>query len=289
MKRKHLKYLAAGIAFLAGCSSTDKASNTSTKTVKSLNAQEVKISAAEQKKQEKIQEEIEKSLKTDMSISEERFKNAYRSQNEDSLLKSAAELLSKNADNVDVLLGLSDHYLRKGFPDVARIFYSRILEKRPDHPDVNNNLGVLAMKEEKEAEAVVYFKKALQGNRKHTGANFNLGTYYLKYMDYEKAEMFLENAYDQDSKNYNVGNNYAVALRGTGQLDKALGVYKSIEGRSSSSVSMLNQAILLAEFKKDYKAAREIVSKIRFITTDPGVLRKVNALVLKIDESEKRK
>ncbi len=289
MNQNQIKYIAIAVAFLAGCSSTDKVSSTSDKQVKSVNAQEVKISAAEQKKQERIQEEIEKSLKTDLGISEERFKNAYKSQNEDALLKSAAELLSKNSDNIEVLLGLSDHYLRKGYPDVARIFYTRILDKKPDHPDVNNNLGVLALKEDKEAEAVVYFKKALQGNRRHAGANFNLGTYYLKYLDYEKAEMFLEISYNQDSKNYNIGNNYAIALRGTGQLDKALGVYKSIEGRSSSSVSMLNQAILLAEFKKDYKAAREIVSKIRFITTDPGVLRKVNALVLKIDESEKKK
>lgn len=274
------------LAYLSGCSSSQKPEQSN---VKTATAQEVKVSAAEQKKQEKIQEEIDKSLKTDLNISEERFKNALKSQNEEVLLKSASELLSKNPDNIDVLLGLSDHYLKKGFPDVARIFYSRILDKKPDHPDVNNNLGVLSMKDGKEPEAVVYFKKALQGNRRHMSANYNLGSYYLKYMDYEKAERFLEVAYEQDSKNYNVGNNYAISLRGTGQLDKALGVYKSIEGRSSNSISMLNQAILLAEFKKDYKSAREIVSKIRFITTDPTVLRKVNALVLKMDESEKKK
>ena len=272
---------------LVGCSSTTEKSSPGKSNT--LTAQDVKLSPSDIKKQEKINEDIEKSLKTDTNAALERFKSALKANNEDSLLKAAAELLGKNPDNTDVLSGLADYYYRKGYPDAAKIFYTRILDKKPDHADSNNNLGALSLKEGKDAEAVVYFKKALQGNRRHVAANYNLGSYYLKYLDYEKAEQLLETAYDQDSKNYSIANNYAVSLRGTGQLDKALGVYRSVEGKSSNSVSMINQAILLAEFKKDYKGAREIVGKIRFITTDPGVLRKVNILVQKMDQNEKTK
>lgn len=268
---------------LVSCSSGQKVSSDSSI------SKEVPISESEQKKQKEVESEINKSLKTDVSLAQERFKNALQSKNENALLVAGAELLNKNSKDEKVLLGLGQHYLDKNFPDVAKIFYSRVLENNPDHSDANNNLGVISLKEGRESEAIVYFKKALASNSRNLSASINLGNIYLKYHDYEKAERYLEYPYKRDSKNYNVGNNYAIALRGTGQLDKALSVYKSIEGRSSNSISLLNQAILLAEFKKDFKAAREITSKIRFITTDPSILRKVNALVLYMDQSESRK
>jgi len=128
----------------------------------------------------------------------------------------------------------------------------------------------------------------LQGNDDHPEANANLGTYYLKYMDYDKAVMFLEKAYDHDKKNVTVANNYAVALRGTGKLDEAMGIYKSIESRAKSQ-TMLNEAILLSEYKKDFKEAKDILNKIRFISTDPAVLKKVNALMSKMDQQQPKK
>ena len=232
-------------------------------------------------KSEESQIDAPKASSSDL---EKRFENAVNSQRESDLLTAGSELLARSPDNPKVLAGFGIYYLKNNEPDAAKIFFDRVLAKDPQNADANNGLGIIAMKEGKEFEGQVFFKKALLGDRNHAGANANLGAYYLKYLDYDKALSLLERAYDEDRKNQTIANNYAIALRGTGKVDKALSIYKGMDSRNQSIPVLLNQAILLAEFKKDSKAAKEILNKIRFITTDPGILRKVNTLTQKLDQ-----
>lgn len=215
---------------------------------------------------------------------ERKFEDAVNGQRENEMLATGSELLARSPDNPKVLAGFGLYYLKSNYPDAAKIYFDRVIAKDPQNADANNGLGIIAMKEGREFEAQVFFKKALLGNRDHAGANANLGAYYLKYLDYEKALPLLERAYSEDKKNQTVANNYAIALRGTGKTDRALSIYKGMDSRNQSIPILLNQAILLAEFKKDSKAAKEILNKIRFITTDPVILRKVNTLTQKLDQ-----
>jgi tetratricopeptide (TPR) repeat protein len=215
---------------------------------------------------------------------EDKFEAAVNSQREDQMLNAGSELLARNPENVKILAGFGVFYLKNNQPDAAKIYFDRVLAKDPKNADANNGMGVISMKENKEFEGQAYFKKALQGNDDHLGANANLGAFYLKYLDYDKALPLLENAYGQDRSNAAVANNYAIAVRGTGKIDKALSIYKSIDSKNQKVPVLLNQAILLAEFKKDSAGAKEFLNKIRFITTDPVILKKVNTLTLKLDQ-----
>lgn len=218
---------------------------------------------------------------------ESKFEAAVNSQREDQMIATGSELLARNPENAKILNGFGAFYIKANKPDAAKIYFERVLAKDPKNADANNGMGVIAMKDDNELEGQAYFKKALQGDDDNVGANANLGTFYLKYLDYDKALGLLENAYSSDRSNAAIANNYAVALRGVGKIDKALSIYKSIDSKSQKVPVLLNQAILWAEFKKDNKEAKELLNKVRFITTDPGILRKVNTLTQKLDREVK--
>ena len=46
----------------------------------------------------------------------------------------------------------------------ADLYYTAILDKNPNHPDANHNMGVLAIGLGKLEEATVFFEKALKVN-----------------------------------------------------------------------------------------------------------------------------
>lgn len=289
MMNKKLIYITAGVLLLAvGCSSSGpKNYNDDEKDSFSQFDNEVEggakgptKGASKSSSKTAVEDDAPKASNGDL---ERRFEDAVNAQRESEMISAGSELLARNPENLKVLSGFGTFYLKNNEPDAAKIYFDRVIAKDPQHADANNGLGIIAMKEGKDFEGQVFFKKALLGDNDHAGANANLGAFYLKYLDYDKALALLETAYDEDKGNPAIANNYAIALRGTGKIDKALSVYKSMDSRNQKVPVLLNQAILLAEFKKDSKAAKEILNKIRFITTDPVILKKVNTLTQKLE------
>lgn len=282
------KLLLIGIIALgAGCSSGVKDYNADEKKSSTLLESEVEGSAKVTKAKTKTsapEPEEKEDPKTSSGELEDKFENAVNSQRENEMIQAGSELLARNPENVEILNGFAIFYLKNNEPGAAKIYFDRVLAKDPQNADANNGLGVIAMKENKESDAQVFFKKALLGDNDHAGASANLGAYYLKYLDYDKALPLMKIAYGEDKSNPAIANNYAIALRGTGSIDKALDIYEGIDKKHQKVPVLLNQAILWAEFKKDSKPAKEILNKIRFITTDPVILRKVNTLTQKLDQ-----
>jgi tetratricopeptide (TPR) repeat protein len=283
MINKKIIFLASAILICAGCAGGGvKNYNEDEKASGGQLHSELEGSKADSKKSSPV---VEKEVVKESSGSlEDKFEAAVNSQREDQMISAGSELLARNPENIKILSGFGVFYLKNNQPDAAKIYFDRVLAKDPKNADANNGMGVISMKDNKEFEGQAYFKKALLGNDDHLGANANLGAYYLKYLDYEKALVLLENAYGQDRSNATIANNYAIALRGTGKIDKALSIYKSIDSKNQKVPVLLNQAILLAEFKKDSAGAKEFLNKIRFITTDPVILKKVNTLTQKLDQ-----
>lgn len=270
------------IVAVAGCSSSNiKNYNDDEKNHGGqLNSEIEGAKSSTAKKATSVEKEVAPQSAGDL---ESKFEAAVNSQREDQMISAGGELLARNPDNIKILGGFGVFYLKNNQPDAAKIYFDRVLAKDPKNADANNGMGIIAMKENKELEGQTYFKKALLGDDDHVGANANLGAFYLKYLDYEKAVVLLENAYSEDRSNAAIANNYAIALRGTGKIDKAMSIYKSIDSKNQKIPVLLNQAILLAEFKKDSNGAKDFLNKIRFITTDPVILKKVNTLTQKLD------
>lgn len=279
--------LSLPIVFLiSACSSSEKINEEKPKSLFETEAQPKMVNAVDATVDTTVKRETSKS---DSVLLTERFRSAYNSNNEDAIVNAGSEILSLNPNDPIVLKALGLFYEKQKKSGIAKIYFSRVLDKDPRNSTINNSLGVIALEENNEVEAQRFFKIALQGDSSHTEANYNLGTLYLKYNDYEKAVRLLEKAYINNKRDVAIANNFAISLRGTGQIDRALDVYKSMDSKGADSRGtkvqhLLNHAILLSVYKKDSKEAREVLNRIRFVTTDSQTIKKVNELSRLIDQ-----
>lgn len=215
------------------------------------------------------------------------FGRALQTNDEERILAEASKILSVNPNQEKVLNGLGVFYLKNKKSEMAKYFFGKVLKVNGSNSPALNNLGVIAIEEKEERKAMEYFKKAIDAENDNVAALGNLGTIYLKYEDYEKALEALKRAHSYDKGNITIANNYAIALAGNNQLDRAVDVYEDLAKSRNVSVQ-LNEAILWTEFKQDFVKAKELLNKIRLLTTDPGILKKVNDLSKWMESKQKK-
>ncbi|OFZ11623.1 MAG: hypothetical protein A2Z20_01245 [Bdellovibrionales bacterium RBG_16_40_8] len=136
------------------------------------------------------------------------------------------------------------------------------------------------------------FKKGLALKSSYRFAKTNLGSIYTKYGDFERGVSFLEDAYgatrlDQSRGNAEalaIVNNYGVASLGVGENDKAKMIFEKIASSGvRNPIPLLNYAIILVEVLKQKKDAARIISKLKFMSNDREILRKVQELEKKLE------
>ncbi len=215
------------------------------------------------------------------------FSRILQTNDEDKILDEASKILAVNPNQEKVLNGIGVFYLKNKKQEMARYFFKKVMDINPNNSSALNNMGVIAIDNKEERKAMEYFKKAIDAENDNVAALGNLGTIYLKYEDYEKAQEALKRAYSYDKSNITIANNYAVALTGNNQIGKALDIYEDLAKSRNVSVQ-LNEAILWGEFKQDFVKARELLNKIRIITTDPVILKKVNDLSKWMESKQKK-
>jgi Flp pilus assembly protein TadD len=132
-----------------------------------------------------------------------------------------------------------------------------------------------------------YFKQAIDSESSNTVALGNLGSIYLKYEDYQKAVAVLKKAHGYDRSNLAIANNYAIALVGTKDFGRAFEIYENLANAKNASVQF-NLALLTAEHKQDFAKARDLLNKVRFLTTDPAILKKANDVTKWLETRSKR-
>jgi Tfp pilus assembly protein PilF len=123
---------------------------------------------------------------------------------------------------------------------------------------VFTNLGLVKMKMGKEFEAREHFEEALRVDSGAPSAKVNLGHLMLQNLDYEGARSLLEEATRALPGNIPVKLNLAVALRGTGEVDRAQTLYEEIAADPDSEYradAILNLAILQGDVLRDYDSA----------------------------------
>ncbi|MEO0337197.1 MAG: hypothetical protein AAF202_12445, partial [Pseudomonadota bacterium] len=126
----------------------------------------------------------------------------------------------------------------------------------------------------------------------------NLGSIYVEYGDYPRAVEPLEEGYSvvrQQIKKRNddaikVASNYAVALAGTAQFEKARRVYEEILEADSRNVGVLyNFASLLIENLKKAEQGRKVLSRLKFVADDKALLAKAKKLEGLLENIEQEK
>lgn len=196
------------------------------------------------------------------------------------IVEEAAKILGTNSSDPVALNALALDHLRAGRSGAARLLLARALEKSPTNASLLNNMAVVDLTENEQGAAIAGFKKALKEDDSHPQASANLGSIYVRGGDYARATSLLESPYRSGKLNASAVNAYAVALRATGEVDRAKRIYEDlIKLNSRDSVAHLNLAILYIDYMNKPKDGLALVYKVKFLETERrDVQAKANAL-----------
>lgn len=221
------------------------------------------------------------------------LKLALDASSEDKTIEAASALLGKNENSIEALMALATlHYDRKEY-GLSELILTRALKAHEKEPAIYHNLGILALQKGELLEALSLFQEALAKDWSHPYAAQSVGGIYLKYHDFKKAYEALKPIYS-DNKNAikngdkqlgEIANGFAVASSYVGEHKRALEVYNMILKTDSQNTSvLLNKAILLAERIKRKKDAEEVLNKLKFLTDDKNIQKKVAELEARLSQ-----
>jgi tetratricopeptide (TPR) repeat protein len=205
--------------------------------------------------------------------------------NEAKTVAAAGALLGKDQNNLEALMALATlHYDKKEF-GLSELILTRALKAHSEEAAIYQNLGILALGKGDLMAAVASFEKAGSLNKNYALAAQSLGSIYLKYHDFKRAYDSLKPVVSDDVKSVDLANGFAVASSYVGESNKALKVYnKILEKDGQNTDVLLNKAILLAERIKRKSEATEALNKLKFLTDDKGIQKKVAELEAKISQ-----
>lgn len=209
--------------------------------------------------------------------------SAYKSGDAKRLENLISSKLAEKSDDLFSLNVLGAYYYKIKAIKLARMVWNKALETNKNSDTILNNIGVSYQKENEE-RAISFYKQALQVNSQNPYANFNLGSIFVKYKNFSMAETALETAYKK-LKTTEAANNYALALRGVGNISGSLKVYERIiRSNSEHYQALLNYATLLVSENKDLTKAKDALNRARLISSDKKVLTYIRKLESRLDK-----
>jgi len=174
--------------------------------------------------------------------------------------EAAKGILKVDSNSIDAFNTLGLAYMEMNQLERARFAFMKA-QSLPDgdaSAAVVTNLGLVKLRMGKEFEAREHFEEALRLDSTAPSAKVNLGHLMLKNLDYEGARTLLEEATRALPGNIPVKLNLAVALRGTGEVDRAQMLYEEIAADPDTEYradAVLNLAILQGDVLRDYSSA----------------------------------
>lgn len=120
-----------------------------------------------------------------------RLKLAHLLHSQNNLYDALAEyqnVLQKEPQNLNALLGAANNFKSLGFTNEAIGMYKRTLESHPDDVLANFNFGLLMQEKEKYTEAQKYYEKVLELDPDFIQTYYVLGLVYWNQDNKEKAE-----------------------------------------------------------------------------------------------------
>ena len=172
---------------------------------------------------------------------------------------------------------------------LARIYYdqSRLvlaklvcqsgLELDKQSARLHNTLGLIHLKEDDQKRAIRDFVRATEAEPTFVAAKLNLGAVALRYKDYQLAYTQFANAVKLEPKNQMAILSYGVAARSLGKLEEAEAQYQKVLSINAEHVGALyNQAVLEADYKKNYEASLKLLTRVQQLeSNDQALLKRV--------------
>jgi tetratricopeptide (TPR) repeat protein len=187
----------------------------------------------------------------------------------DQIKDEAIRNLAVNAADTNALNALALSYYKKNKLGAARIILERALEKNPNFAPTLTNLAIIDLAENEPTHALSNLKKSMKLDDRNPETLALIGSIYLRNKDFAKALLPLEQSYKKDKLNYQLANNYAIALTKNKSYDQAQKVYEEIMVQNSRDPAiLLNYANLLVDYLNKPKDALNLVYKAKFIETE---------------------
>ena len=217
--------------------------------------------------------------------------SAYQAKDEKLLVEAVAKILGKDQNDVKALNALATFYIEQGKLGMARIIIGRAEKANAQEPALPNNEGVIFLDEVKQRQAIEAFRKALSLKKGYPFAAGNVGSILVEYRDYGRAAELMEDAYNSIKGDLHRGvaldiaNNYALALSGSGNTDKAKSIFQDIlKAETQNTTALLNYAILLIDKLKDKKEGEKVLNRLKFLTDDAATRKRVDELDKELNE-----
>lgn len=199
----------------------------------------------------------------------------FKAKDERGMVDVISRRLGKNPNDLSALNTLAVFYFEQNKLGLARILWTRALKEHPNEPGLHNNLGVIYLAENKQRLAIASLRKSLEIRSNYTVGAANLGSIFVEYKDYARASKLLAEGYSavrsdlRRGVGLDVANNYALALAGSGDGDKAKDIFKTIlKADGSNLVALMNYAILLVYRLKDKSEGEKQLNRLRFVADD---------------------
>ena len=215
---------------------------------------------------------------------------ALRANKSGGVQDEAARILVANPDDLVALNALAMWNYRQKKIGAAKLLLARAIEKGEPKASILNNYGLTLLAEGDEIGAAEQFKKALRLDEGHAEANANLGAIYAKGGDWKKALPRLATAWNAGRQDSAIANNYAIALRGEGENEKAREIFEEAMKRNNKDpILILNYAALLIEAMNKPKEGLPLVYRVKFLETErKDVLTRANQLERKATSSSSK-
>jgi Flp pilus assembly protein TadD len=205
--------------------------------------------------------------------------DAYKSQNEEGIYRSAIAILSQNPADVKALNALGLYHYRKARFLAARYFFSRAQVQSPRSSELYNNQGLVSLALGENRDAIRAFKKALELNPNDGIAAANLGSIYVQEKDYYKAIFPLEIAVKKGMRETRTLTNYAIACVGTGKYDTAnAALEEALEQNSNNKEALFALAKLQISHMKQYKEGQGHLDRLKFLSPAQEMRNRMNTL-----------
>jgi len=218
--------------------------------------------------------------------------NALKAKDEHMMIDTVVKILGKDSNDLKALSALAAFYMDQGKMGMGKIILSRMEKAHPQEPGIQNNFGVIALSQGNQRLAIAYFRKALGMNHGYAYSSANLGSIYVEYRDYAKAVDLLAEGYNvvrgdlRKGVGLDVANDYALALSGSGDMDKAKSVFQEIlKSENQNTTALMNYAILLIQKMKDKKEGEKMLNRLKFLVDDPGTRKRIDELDKALNEN----
>lgn len=223
---------------------------------------------------------------------DERLGNAIKAKDEKMLVDAVVKILSKDQNDLRALNSLAVFYIDQGKFGIAKIILARAEKVHASEPAIQNNLGVIALDEGKQRLAIANFRRSLEVKKGYAFASANLGSIFVEYKDYTRAVELLAEGYGnlkgevKRGVTLDVANNYALALSGSGNIDKAKSIFQDIlKAESQNTTALLNYTILLIQKQKDKKEGEKMLNRLKFLADDAQTRKRIDELEKALNEN----